>query len=288
MTRPPDLSIIVPVYRHWHRLTDLLSALQALESPECNVEVIIVDNDPERHGPRPTLFAGARYVSCPDPGSYSARNAGAAQARGTLLAFTDADCQPDPDWAVSLCAAAMAHPGALLAGLVQMPLPPRPNRWQIFDAVRGIPQDLFVAHGYAASANLAVPATLFNTLGGFDTTRLSGGDAEFCRRAGQAGHRLVLVRNAIVRHPARASLAQLATKARRIKGGQVAAGPVWRRVFWTLRSLAPPFRECLHYLRNRAYPLRWRLTAMGVRFRLWGIELVEVARLLAGGQSERR
>lgn len=288
MSGDPGLSVIVPVYRQWAELPALLAALAALQPPGCGVEILVVDNDPDPGPRRPALPPGARYLACAAPGSYAARNAGAAQARGAWLAFTDADCRPRPGWLAALWQAAQAGPpGRLLAGPVEIVLPPAPNDWEIFDAVRGIPQALFIAHGYAANANLAVEAAVFRALGGFDAARLSGGDAEFCRRAGRAGHPLVLVEGAVVDHPARGSFAALATKARRIKGGQVAAGPLPRRLLWVLRSLAPPLRECWHYLHS-PHPWCHRRVAMRVRGRLWLVELAELARLLARRQPPER
>ncbi len=144
-----------------------------------------------------------------------------------------------------------------------------------------------MARGYATTANLALPAALFRELGGFDPERRSGGDAAFCRRAGAAGHRLALVPGAVVHHPCRTSWEALATKARRIKGGQIRAGPLPRRAAWVLRTLAPPLRDSAHYLAS-PHPARRRLQAVGVRFRLWGVELAETARLALGGTPERR
>jgi hypothetical protein len=72
-------------------------------------------------------------------------------------------------------------------------------------------------------------------------------------------------------------------KARRIKGGQLAAGPPLRRLAWTLRSLMPPLREMAGYLFSPEAPpppWRWRLIACAVRLRLWGVELAEGWRLL--------
>lgn len=287
----PDVSIIVPVYRQWRALPHLLASLADQDMPHDRIEVILVNNDPNRASPAGPAPASPgprlRWVACAETGSYAARNAGAAQAQGALFLFTDADCRPAPGWASALCAAIRARPDGLVAGRIDIPASDGAGAWEIFDSVRGIPQDVFVRHGYGATANLAVPATIFRALGGFRPGLLSGGDAEFCRRAGRAGHSVTYAPQALVIHPARRSLAALIVKARRVKGGQVASGPALRRIFWVLRSLVPPVREMLHYAKA-PHPARQRLVACGVRMLLWGAELAEVARLLAGGTPERR
>ena len=277
----PEISVIIPIYRQWESLPDLIAALAGQDFPlRSRVEVLLIDNDPADPTSRPALPDWIRLLPCSTPGSYAARNLGAGAARGRLLAFTDADCRPHPNWLSALYAAAKEkEPRDLLAGPVTITVPQGASIWQIFDAVRGIPQANFVSRGYAATANLALPRALFEALGGFDARRLSGGDAEFCRRAGRQGYGLTLVPGAVVDHPARDSFTALAVKARRIKGGQVASGPLRRRIVWTLRSLVPPLREAGHYLRSD-HALNHRLIAIGVRILLWGVELQEITRLL--------
>ena len=279
------ISVIVPVWRDWDRVPGLLAALEAQDCGD--FELVLVDNDPGIPGSPPPALPdhglALRIIPCAAPGSYAARNAGIAAARGGLLAFTDADCRPDPGWLAALAAAHEADPGVILAGPIRLEPGPEPGPWEIFDTVRGMPQAVFVRHGYGATANLAVGAGVMAGLGGFDPARLSGGDAEFCRRSGRRGVGLVLVPGAVVAHPARISRAEVVTKARRIKGGQLAAGPPLRRIFWTLRSLMPPLREMAFYLAGqeaRRWPMAWRLTACRVRLALWGVELAELVRLL--------
>jgi len=284
----PDIpvSVIVPVHRHWAALPDLLAALAAQHRAPA-FEILVVNNDAPAAPPPLELPPNARILDCPAPGSYAARNAGAAVARGRLLAFTDADCRPAPGWLAALAAAAAGTPDTLLAGPVQMRPPPDPNLYAIYDLVRGIPQARYVARGYATTANLAVPADVFHRLSGFDPARRSGGDAAFCRRAGRAGHPIRLVPEAVVGHPCRADWEALATKARRIKGGQIRAGPLPLRLAWLLRTLSPPVRDTCAYLAS-PHPWAWRRTAVAVRLRLWGVELAETARLLTGSEPERR
>lgn len=284
------LSVIVPVYRESAGVQVLLTALCAQTLPAALFEVILVDNDPD--GPAPLLALQAlpfsvQILHCRILGSYAARNAGVAAARGRFLVFTDADCRPAPDWLSAMSIALQDHEGKILAGDVQLDAGPAPNDWAIFDTVRGIPQAAFVRRGYGATANLALSRALFRRLGGFDPKRLSGGDAEFCRRAGRQGVAIHFVGGAVVHHPARHIREALTIKARRIKGGQVATGPMARRVIWTLRSLVPPVREMMAYAVS-PQPWRWRLTACRVRLWLWGVELLEIWRLLALRQPPER
>lgn len=280
-------SIIVSVYRDWGSVRLLLTSLQDQARADC--EIVLVDNDPEAKSvPKdlPKLNMACQVIECSQVGSYAARNAGAGVARGNWLIFTDADCRPQPGWLESFIHSEKLQ-NSLLAGVVTLIPKPSPNDFEIFDTVRGMRQDVFVRHGYAVSANLAVPRGIFEQLAGFDSSRLSGGDAEFCRRAGRAGFGLTLLRQAIVYHPARDNWAALVTKARRIKGGQVATGPLLRRIIWSARSLVPPIREMLAYSQSD-YPLRWRLVACRVRLALWIVELREIANLLILRSSPER
>ena len=285
MSPEPLLSVIVPVHRHWDLVPDLLAALAAQTLEADRFEILIVDND----GAAPEIAppANARILACAAPGSYAARNAGVAAARGSWLVFTDADCRPEPGWLAALAAAVAETPGQLLAGPVGVAPPARDTPAAVYDRVRGIPQARYVARGYAATANLAVPREAFRAAGGFAPERFSGGDAAFCRAAGARGFPIRLVPGAVVSHPCRTGWDEIATKARRTKGGQVTAGPLPRRVAWILRTLCPPLRDTLAYLRAPV-PARERATAIAVRFGIWGVELAETVRLLAGGAPERR
>lgn len=277
------LSVIVPVYRESAALADLLRALdEQVGMTARGWEVIVVDNDPcgpDHFGNLPKVSFRLRIVGCATPGSYAARNAGATAAAGACLVFTDADCRPSSGWLAAIQRGLEERPNTILAGPVLLEPGTNPNDWAIFDTVRGIPQGDFISRGYAATANLACTRRLFDQIGGFAEDRLSGGDAEFCRRAVRQGIKLHLVADALVHHPARATDSALIIKARRIKGGQLAAGPVLHRALWTLRSLTPPLREIFTYMRA-PYSWNWRLIACRKRMYLWGVELTEMVRLL--------
>lgn len=283
------LSVLVPVYEQWDLVPELLTCLAAQTLPPDSFEVILSDNGSRNFVPPATLPDNVRIITCERPGSYAARNAAAALATGDWLAFTDADCLPEPGWLAALSRVAeSADAQTILVGGVDVrPAGTPGNAYEIYDMLKGIPQERYASRGYGATANLAVSATLFRDAGGFDATRLSGGDAEFCRRAVARGASVRFVSDARVGHPARADWDAIATKSRRVLGGQIAAGSPGRRAAFLLRTLGSPIIPTWRFLRA-PYPLGDRLTAVGVQLRLWGVELREAVRLLAGGKAERR
>lgn len=288
-------SVIVPVYEQWPLVPALLGALALQTVSEGEFELILIDNG-SRERAVPALPSWARALDCSSPGSYAARNRGIEAANGDWLVFTDADCRPAPDWleriGCAIAAAENAEPenGVLVAGAVRMTADGAAilNPWQIYDLVKGIPQDWYVSRGYATTANLCVPRQAFERAGRFDATRFSGGDAEFCRRALALGYRLVYIPDAAVEHPARDNWQALATKARRIKGGQLSAGSARRRAMYFLRSFTPPVIAVMRFVGQRHLPGKFRLIAVLVQLRIWLTDMHEALRLSLGAGPERR
>ncbi|MCU1463294.1 MAG: Dolichyl-phosphate mannose synthase related protein [Acidimicrobiales bacterium] len=176
---------------------------------------------------------GARLITEARPGSYAARNAGIAAAAGRVLAFTDADCRPAPDW-LAAGLRALTDTGASLAGGAVV-LEPGRGRWARYDRAIYLDQRHFVeSDGFAATANLFAEARVFDDVGPFDGGLVSSGDVEFCRRATSAGHRLVYAPDAVVVHPPRTTLIETWRLHRRLGAGwaQLAArgagGSRWR------------------------------------------------------------
>jgi GT2 family glycosyltransferase len=219
MTAPtPRVSVIIPVYRDWDGLRITLDALARQTLPPSQFEIIVADNAPEVATQKPE---GVRYCHQPHGYSYSARNAGAATARAPVLAFTDADCAPDPDW----LATGLAHLEATGADLVggHIAISPAPTNWagKHFACFALRQQDIFREHRALATANLMARRSAFERIGGFDERFQSGGDWDFCRRAAEAGLRLEYCNEAVIRHPPCPSRRKLFMRNRRIAGGKV-------------------------------------------------------------------
>lgn len=288
----PVVSVIVPVFNQWDLLPALVDCVKAQSLPEKDFELLLIDNGSDCVPVLDDEFDFARCLSCSAPGSYAARNYGAAYARGKFFVFTDADCRPRRDWLRELIGSVSPAQSAntVVAGAVAIVPRNREdlNAVELYDTVMGIPQALYVKRGYGVTANLMVPAAAFGQLGGFDARRFSGGDAEFCRRATAAGFQLRYCSTAVVDHPARVDMQSLITKARRIKGGQLGAGPVPRRLQYGIRTFLPPVRAWSRAARAPGWTCKQRTIVCIVQARLWLAELSELFRLLLGKQPERR
>jgi succinoglycan biosynthesis protein ExoM len=120
-----EVSIVIPTMRRQTFLPALVERLLGQGScEEIGVELVIVDNSPERsaravvtelqgkHGAR------LRYLSEPRPGVSHVRNTGVAAARGRLIAFIDDDEIPSEHWLASLLACRSGHHADVVLGPV--------------------------------------------------------------------------------------------------------------------------------------------------------------------------
>ncbi len=100
----PAVSVVVCTYNRKDKLEKLLLALDA-QTIRRDMELIVVDDCSdapvagiaERHG---AVFLRHRC----NKGPGAARNTGISVASAPIVAFTDDDCVPEPDWAAGLCA----------------------------------------------------------------------------------------------------------------------------------------------------------------------------------------
>lgn len=253
------------------------SCLDAIASQQDSppFEVLVVDNgsrdysvDIVRQHP-----VGARVAEETARGPYAARNAGIANARGWIIAFTDADCIPSSQWLAEAVRAINAGADLVGGGIVQR-LSPRPTSWERYDAAMYLTQDLYVAEqGFAATANLVVRKEVFDKVGGFVPELVASGDGEFCRRATNAGFRLVYAPEASVEHHPRRTLRETWALHRKLGSGFAElARHGLRGSAWRDRALRIPIhwvaaRTTLHGERIRARRLvHVHLVAMTARW----------------------
>lgn len=212
------VSVAVPILNAARTLPACLGALECLAPAPA--EILLVDNgstdgglDLVRAFARDRMPERAQVLEEPRRGASAARNAAIRAAKGDVIAFTDADCAPDPAWlrhlmapfedpAVGAVAGRVVPAPAgstleLLSVLYTLRLPEvgaRRRQWTPWEG------------GYP-TANLAVRRTLLQALQGFDEAfGISGEDHDLCARIYARGDEIVYVPEARVAHHHRTTL----------------------------------------------------------------------------------
>ncbi|HJU06532.1 MAG TPA: glycosyltransferase, partial [Nitrospiraceae bacterium] len=133
-----QVSVVVPTYKRPHLLDRCLAALVAqILSPE-QYEILVVDDGPtedtrqvvESWAMRPTA-PRLRYLPVPTHrGPAAARNLGWQAAQGGIVAFTDDDCIPAPEWLAAGIGPFTDRAVWAVSGRIIVPLPAAPTDWE--------------------------------------------------------------------------------------------------------------------------------------------------------------
>ena len=194
------VSLIVSTRNRGDRLDDFFASIARLQSPAEGWELILVDNG-STDGTADAIrrFAAAapfpvRCVHAATPGLSHARNAGLQQAAGRIVAFTDDDCYPRPDYLRAVVAVFAQHQAGVIGGRVVLHDPAdAPVGVKDVPAAVEIPPAPFVRAGVMHGANMAVRREVLEKIGGFDprlgagTRCMAGEDTDFIARAVWAG-----------------------------------------------------------------------------------------------------
>ncbi len=203
-----NVSVIVPAFNAAATLDDCLAAVTAQTLPRQLYEVIVVDDGSSDETAQIASRHGVRVLRQANAGQAAARNRGVQEARGEIVAFTDADCAPSPQWLAELTApfadadiagskgAYRTRQRSLAARFAQVEYE---ERYARMNRVRYI--------DFVDTYSAAYRRSVFVANGGFDPSfpgDASGEDQEFSFRLCERGYKLVFVPSAIVyhRHPA--------------------------------------------------------------------------------------
>ena len=230
MSDTPDMSIVVCSYNRADRLSATLQALDR-QTIRDRLEVVIVDDAsiPSVDADQVSRY-GAKLVRLEvNKGPAAARNNGAAASFAPIVAFTDDDCRPAPEWASSLLSAYddrnVGAAGGPVVGSSQSRYLERyficKQPFGPLEATLGRSSSLMYRFWlYAreniaprtpagerdayllAGANLSFRREVFDVLGGFDDGIRTGEDGDICYRFHQEFPDLSirLMPNAVVEH----------------------------------------------------------------------------------------
>lgn len=198
----PRVSVIVCAYNADRTMDSCLAALEKVNYP--NYEVIVV-NDGSTDG---TLEICERYsyiklISQPNKGLSVARNVGLEAATGEIIAYTDSDCDVDPDWLTYLVATFQSTGLSVVGG----PNFPPPEDALIPSCVAvspGGPTHVLLSDDTAehiAGCNMAFRREALEEIEGFDPQfRAAGDDVDVCWRLQDRGYTIGFSPAAIVWH----------------------------------------------------------------------------------------
>ncbi len=122
-----EVTIVVPTRNRPGPLRRCLEALSR-QVGVGTIEIVVVDDGSDDLAAVEAALERAphaRLVRQPRSGPASARNAGVGAARGSIVCFTDDDCEPDPGWAAAL-AAALRKCADIVAGTTSNGFPRNP------------------------------------------------------------------------------------------------------------------------------------------------------------------
>lgn len=213
-----NISVIVPIYNAEKYLDSLFACFDENGFMDGD-EVLLVDNNStdasasmcmEKVNQNPNLYKYLSYTEKAD--SYAARNHGVRASKGDILAFTDSDCKPTPQWLDTI--RRDLQEGCVFAGEVKLEVLDN-GIWECFDSITHLSQSrIHIEQNQVATANMAVHRSDFDKVGFFEE-RFAGGDFEWSTRAVSKGLRVVFSEQALIWHPSRKTYEEILTRERR-------------------------------------------------------------------------
>lgn len=214
-----QVSVVVPTYKRPELLKNCLKALLNQDFPPDDYEIIVVDDagsektrsqvayvsgppgqrvaiggSGDEAGGHPAIYyAPAAHTK----GPAAARNIGWRLARGEIIAFTDDDCLPEPDW-LKEGVAALGQGNDVVTGQVVVPVYAPPTDYQ-----KNVSK--LMTHAEFLTANCFVRRCALEACGGFDErfTMAWREDSDLQFRLMELTYKLGRAPGARVLHPAR-------------------------------------------------------------------------------------
>ena len=192
-------SIIIPTFNRPQALSHCLTALSNLNFPTAQYEVIIVDDGSSMPiAPLIKKFQSTLNVvgiQQPNSGPATARNNGAAKARGTYLVFTDDDCELDTNYLKTLKQLIEQYQFKVFTGKTVNKLT-KNNYANASQLLTDFLYHFFSTPDqqttFLVSNNFAISSVIFKKTGGFNInfTRAASEDREFGERLVHQGYKI--------------------------------------------------------------------------------------------------
>jgi len=288
----PFVSIIIPTYHDWERLSICIEALaKQTYSPDL-FEVIIVNNDPQDPTPGGyPLPRNFKIIEEAGAGSYAARNAGIAHSKGVIIGFTDSDCIPEPNWIEAAVRYFQNNPGMdRIGGNVELFIAGKKHTLaEAYEKIYSFRQERNVSEGGSVTANMFTRKQVLEQVGLFNASMYSGGDMEWGLRAAAANFKIGFAPDVVVKHPARKELKQLLNKIKRVAAGKLYVDPLkdgyLAKLLYFVYEFRPPVNEFKHInTRGKHFSWRQKLQIFFLRYHIRILRAYEQMKLYHGAK----
>ncbi len=193
------VSIIIPAYNAERTLGECLDGCLAQGYPD--TEIIVVDDGSTDGTERVARARNVGYIRQENGGPAKARNTGAREAEGEVIAFTDSDCIPEPNWIEALVAS-LDEDTAAVGGTYGIANPDSTLARFIHEEIAARHSHFGEAVDFLGSFNVAYKKAAFDAVGGFDESfRIaSAEDNDLAYRLSDRGGTLRFTGEAVVCH----------------------------------------------------------------------------------------
>jgi glycosyltransferase involved in cell wall biosynthesis len=199
---PPLVSVVVCAYNAERTIDSCLASLEHLNYP--NYEVIVVnDGSTDRTQIICNSYPYIRLINQENKGLSEARNVGMLASRGDIVAYTDSDCDADPDW-LNYLVTTFKLTGLKAVGGPNFPPPENDLVPSVVAVSPGGPTHVLLTDDTAehiAGCNMAFDREVLIGIGGFDVQfRAAGDDIDICWRLQDLGYTIGFSPSAVVWH----------------------------------------------------------------------------------------
>ena len=225
----PTCTVVVCTRDRPAELERCLRAVRQIEYPR--IDVLVIDNAPIKTPAREAAERwGARYIVEPVKGLSPARNRGALESRGEILAYIDDDAVPEPQWLSSIALAfedsrVMAAAGRVIPfkpsqtdGAVSLPDARQGRAQRVVDSSDPYWFEIANFGSFGIGANMAFRRSAFAVWPGFDVrlgrgAAIDGGEENYAFFSlVQLGFRILYTPDAVVRHSVNGTSAEITSQ----------------------------------------------------------------------------
>jgi len=202
--KTPFVSVIVIVLNMEATIGSCLSALKKLNYPEDKYEIIVVDGGSTDNTLQVIKQFDVKLFSEASGIRGSARNYGINKAKGSIMAFIDADCDANREWLRLHVDDHLAHPdvGAVGGGIIHK-LPKEGKFTSLIIADNETEFSVVSRMRYVSTiptCNASFKKSVLNRVGLFNEKLHIGEDTEICHRIVSCGYKILFDPEASIIH----------------------------------------------------------------------------------------